>query len=67
MHLVQWQTLLDTEQLLKLQTNFPHFFTGQITAAGKIDPAKVLIIGGGVAGLAAVGAAKGLGSDCPRI
>ncbi|HIN84263.1 MAG TPA: Re/Si-specific NAD(P)(+) transhydrogenase subunit alpha [Phycisphaerales bacterium] len=41
---------------------FPHFFTGQITAAGKIDPAKVLIIGGGVAGLAAVGAAKGLGA-----
>lgn len=41
---------------------FPHFFTGQITAAGKIDPAKVLIIGGGVAGLAAIGAAKGLGA-----
>ena len=41
---------------------FPHFFTGQITAAGKIDPAKVLIIGGGVAGLSAVGAAKGLGA-----
>ncbi len=41
---------------------FPHFFTGQITAAGKINPAKVLIIGGGVAGLAAVGAAKGLGA-----
>ena len=41
---------------------FPHFFTGQITAAGKIDPAKVLVIGGGVAGLAAVGAAKGLGA-----
>ena len=41
---------------------FPHFFTGQITAAGKIEPAKVLIIGGGVAGLAAVGAAKGLGA-----
>jgi H+-translocating NAD(P) transhydrogenase subunit alpha len=41
---------------------FPHFFTGQITAAGKIEPAKVLVIGGGVAGLAAVGAAKGLGA-----
>jgi len=41
---------------------FPFFFTGQITAAGKIKPAKVLIIGGGVAGLAAVGAAKGLGA-----
>ncbi|MDP7009646.1 MAG: Re/Si-specific NAD(P)(+) transhydrogenase subunit alpha [Phycisphaerales bacterium] len=42
--------------------SFPHFFTGQVTAAGKIEPAKVLIIGGGVAGLAAVGAAKGLGA-----
>jgi NAD(P) transhydrogenase subunit alpha len=41
---------------------FPYFFTGQITAAGKIKPAKVLIIGGGVAGLSAVGAAKGLGA-----
>jgi NAD(P) transhydrogenase subunit alpha len=41
---------------------FPHFFTGQITAAGKINPAKVLVIGGGVAGLAAVGTAKGLGA-----
>ncbi len=41
---------------------FPHFFTGQVTAAGKIEPAKVLVIGGGVAGLAAVGAAKGLGA-----
>ncbi len=41
---------------------FPHFFTGQITAAGKIEPAKVLIIGGGVSGLAAVGASKGLGA-----
>jgi len=42
--------------------SFPHFFTGQITAVGKILPAKVLIIGGGVAGLAAVAAAKGLGA-----
>jgi len=41
---------------------FPHFFTGQITAAGKIEPAKVLIIGGGVAGLSAVATAKGLGA-----
>jgi len=41
---------------------FPYFFTGQVTAAGKIKPAKVLIIGGGVAGLSAVGAAKGLGA-----
>jgi NAD(P) transhydrogenase subunit alpha len=41
---------------------FGSFFTGQFTAAGKVAPAKVLIIGGGVAGLAALGAAKGLGA-----
>jgi NAD(P) transhydrogenase subunit alpha len=40
----------------------PRFFTGQITAAGRIDPAKVLVIGAGVAGLSAIGAAKGLGA-----
>lgn len=38
------------------------FFTGQITAAGKVPPAKVLVIGAGVAGLAAIGAAKSLGA-----
>ncbi len=48
--------------VIEAANEFPHFFTGQITAAGKIEPAKVLIIGGGVAGLAAVGAAKGLGA-----
>jgi H+-translocating NAD(P) transhydrogenase subunit alpha len=41
---------------------FGSFFTGQITAAGKVHPAKVLIIGAGVAGLAAMGAARGLGA-----
>src|SRR3569623_766207 len=41
---------------------FGSFFTGQFTAAGKVAPAKVLIIGAGVAGLAALGAAKGLGA-----
>ena len=41
---------------------FGRFFTGQVTAAGKIAPAKVLVIGAGVAGLAAVGAARGLGA-----
>jgi H+-translocating NAD(P) transhydrogenase subunit alpha len=40
---------------------FGRFFTGQITAAGKVPPAKVMVIGAGVAGLAAIGAAKGLG------
>jgi len=41
---------------------FGRFFTGQITAAGKVPPAKVFIIGVGVAGLAAIGAANGLGA-----
>ncbi len=41
---------------------FGRFFTGQITAAGKVPPAKVFIIGAGVAGLAAIGAACGLGA-----
>ena len=41
---------------------FGSFFTGQITAAGKIPPAKVLIIGAGVAGLASLAAARGLGA-----
>ena len=42
--------------------HFGRFFTGQITAAGKVPPAKVMIIGAGVAGLAAIGAAKSLGA-----
>ncbi|WP_196139051.1 Re/Si-specific NAD(P)(+) transhydrogenase subunit alpha [Aliikangiella sp. G2MR2-5] len=41
---------------------FGSFFTGQITAAGKVPPAKVLIIGAGVAGLAAIGTAGSLGA-----
>lgn len=41
---------------------FGRFFTGQITAAGKVPPAKVLVIGAGVAGLAAVGAARNMGA-----
>ena len=41
---------------------FPRFFTGQITAAGKVPPAKVMVIGAGVAGLAAIGAAKSMGA-----
>lgn len=42
--------------------SFGRFFTGQITAAGKVPPAKVLIIGAGVAGLAAIGTASSLGA-----
>jgi len=42
--------------------HFGRFFTGQITAAGKVPPAKVLVIGAGVAGLAAIGAAQSMGA-----
>jgi len=42
--------------------HFGRFFTGQITAAGKVPPAKILVIGAGVAGLAAIGAAKSMGA-----
>ncbi|MCO8124620.1 Re/Si-specific NAD(P)(+) transhydrogenase subunit alpha [Stieleria sp. TO1_6] len=41
---------------------FGRFFTGQITAAGKVPPAKVMVIGAGVAGLSAIGTARGLGA-----
>src|SRR5687768_6692270 len=41
---------------------YGRFFTGQMTAAGKVPPAKVLVIGAGVAGLAAIGTARGLGA-----
>ncbi len=48
--------------IVEAAAEFGSFFTGQITAAGKVPPAKVLIIGAGVAGLAAIAAAKGLGA-----
>jgi NAD(P) transhydrogenase subunit alpha len=48
--------------VVEAASHFPRFFTGQITAAGRVDPAKVLVIGAGVAGLSAIGAAKGLGA-----
>ena len=41
---------------------YGRFFTGQMTAAGQVPPAKVLVIGAGVAGLSAIGAARGLGA-----
>jgi NAD(P) transhydrogenase subunit alpha len=41
---------------------FGRFFTGQVTAAGKVNPANVLIVGAGVAGLAAIGAAGSMGA-----
>ena len=48
--------------VIEAANNFGRLFTGQITAAGKMPPAKVLVIGAGVAGLAAIGAARGLGA-----
>jgi NAD(P) transhydrogenase subunit alpha len=48
--------------VIEAANRFGSFFTGQFTAAGKVPPGKVLIIGAGVAGLAALGAAKGLGA-----
>ncbi|MEL6978136.1 MAG: Re/Si-specific NAD(P)(+) transhydrogenase subunit alpha [Pseudomonadota bacterium] len=48
--------------VIEASNNFGRFFTGQVTAAGKVPPAKVLVIGAGVAGLAAIGAARGLGA-----
>ncbi|APO70816.1 NAD(P)(+) transhydrogenase (AB-specific) subunit alpha (plasmid) [Rhizobium gallicum] len=48
--------------VIEAGNNFGRFFTGQVTAAGKIPPAKVLVIGAGVAGLAAVGTSVSLGA-----
>ncbi|HET7728785.1 MAG TPA: Re/Si-specific NAD(P)(+) transhydrogenase subunit alpha [Usitatibacter sp.] len=48
--------------VIEAAQHFGRFFTGQITAAGKVPPAKVFVIGAGVAGLAAIGAAAGLGA-----
>lgn len=48
--------------VIEAANHYGHFLNGQITAAGKVDPAKVLVIGAGVAGLAAIGAARNLGA-----
>jgi len=48
--------------VLEAGNNFGRFFTGQVTAAGKVPPAKVLVVGAGVAGLAAIGASTSLGA-----
>jgi NAD(P) transhydrogenase subunit alpha len=48
--------------VMEAGNNFGRFFTGQITAAGKVPPAKVLVVGAGVAGLAAIGASTSLGA-----
>lgn len=48
--------------VIEAANRFGRFFTGQVTAAGKVPPAKVLVVGAGVAGLAAIGAAGSLGA-----
>jgi NAD(P) transhydrogenase subunit alpha len=48
--------------VVEAASQFGRFFTGQITAAGKVPPAKILVIGAGVAGLAAIGAAGSMGA-----
>ena len=48
--------------VIEAASKFGRFFSGQITAAGKVSPAKVMVIGAGVAGLAAIGTAKSLGA-----
>ncbi|CAD7700091.1 unnamed protein product [Ostreobium quekettii] len=48
--------------VIEAANHFGRFFTGQITAAGRVPPAKVLVIGGGVAGLSAIGTAKNMGA-----
>lgn len=48
--------------VIEAANQFGRFFTGQITAAGRVPPAKVLVIGGGVAGLSAIGTAKNMGA-----
>lgn len=49
--------------VIEAANNFGRFFTGQVTAAGKVPPAKVLVVGAGVAGLASIGAAVSLGAQ----
>ena len=49
--------------VIEAGNNFGRFFTGQVTAAGKLDPAKVLVIGAGVAGLQAIASSKRLGAQ----
>ena len=48
--------------VVEAASNFGRFFTGQITAAGKVQPAKVMVIGAGVAGLSAIGASRAMGA-----
>ncbi|HEY5947526.1 MAG TPA: Re/Si-specific NAD(P)(+) transhydrogenase subunit alpha [Kofleriaceae bacterium] len=56
------QNISGYRAVIEAANRFGSFFTGQFTAAGKVAPGKVLVIGAGVAGLSALGAAKGLGA-----
>jgi NAD(P) transhydrogenase subunit alpha len=56
------QNIAGYRAVIEAANRFGSFFTGQFTAAGKVPPGKILIIGAGVAGLAALGAGKGLGA-----
>jgi len=48
--------------VIEASANFPSFFAGQMTAAGKVQPAKILVLGVGVAGLAAIQTARNMGA-----
>ena len=54
--------MLSFSAVVEASHHFGRMFTGQITAAGRMPPAKVLIIGAGGAGLAAIGTAKSMGA-----
>jgi len=56
------QNISGYRAVIEAANRFGSFFTGQFTAAGKVPPGKILVIGAGVAGLAALGAGKGLGA-----
>lgn len=56
------QLSFDSRAVVEAANQFGRLFGGQITAAGRIPPAKVLVIGGGVAGLSAIGTAKNMGA-----
>ena len=58
----RWPTSAATARSSRPRNEFGSFFTGQVTAAGKVPPAKVLVVGAGVAGLAAIGTANSLGA-----
>ena len=58
----RWRTSPGYRAVIEAAHEFGRFFTGQVTAAGKVPPAKVLVAGAGVAGLAAIGAASSLGA-----